>query len=430
MFLVLATGVLVEGVYAVPACDSRIAIDNPARHPFNTVATIRYDKDCIHSLKAYGTGALVGPHMLLTAGHVVYNRGEGKKNQTCNYIQPAAYLDEASGDIIYPYGERTISDTKYKKTNNKYVDQSYSSVADVDYGAIHIVCPFEDINTYMPMVFDYRSGFVNMSGYPIEDLPDSTRGGEQWRVSGNVTSTFDRRMVYDARSTGGASGAPVWEFQSGSQTRRLIAVNRGHSSQCNGLGPRLVWQNEGLINTWLDWQPTLSEKVAQGCAKLQTLPITWSGLLTAYKKNPRLKLFKPKQLRLVKRPRNIRNNTKANFRVYQYIQYQKFVWEEFLTNSKKPKSTRYIRLIKPVKKWLNVRESQILLSASATWVEQKPSGKYQKKGPVGKLVPIPMPKETKRLRNDKKKDNSIDMDFDESRKPQLKEKQRRVIKRL
>ena len=401
-------------VFSAPACDTRIAIDNPARHPFNTVATVRFDKTCTHSLAAWGSGALVGPHLVLTAGHVVFSRSKGQKNQTCNYIQPAAYLDETSGTIIYPYGERTISDTKYKKANNKWADPSYSPAAEVDYGGIQLVCPFEDITTYMPMVFDYTSSFINMSGYPVSDLPAPASVGEQWRVSGDVTNTTDRKMTYDARSTGGASGGPVWEFQSGSQTRRLIAVNRGHNTSCNGTAARLVWQNERLINAWLDWRPNMAEKISQGCARIAAGPISFQDLLDRYKSKS-FKLFTPQELRLTKPPRNLRKRTKPDFRVYQIIENQKFVWDEFLSKPGNRKSTRYIRLMQPEKKWLSLDESQTLLSASATWTDQKPSGKYKKRGPVGEIVAFPMPLDKEEAVDRGKKNLTSDEDMDRIR---------------
>lgn len=392
------------------SCDERIDIANPARHPFNTIATIRYDNSCTHNLQSWGTGSLVGPHMLLTAGHVVYNRNAGMKNQTCNYIQPGAYHDSASNQIIYPYGERTIDDVKYKKTNNKWADQSYSPERDVDYGAIHLVCPFEDINTYMPMVFDYAPEFINMSGYPIKDLPNPANGGDQWRDAGDVNNYVSRRMYYDVRSTGGASGAPVWEFSSGSQTRRLVAVNAAHSTRCNGLGPRLVWQNEQLINEWLDWRPTLAEKAAHGCANFKYTPFGLPEIMQAYK-NGTFKPFNSKELRLVAKPQ--KPSAKPSHRVYQFIQNQLFVWDEYLVGD--ANSKRYIRLLEPQEQWLKMGEATALLSASASWVTQQPSGRYQKRGKIGATKSFPMPEDKHIEGSTTPVDQSIDSDFDKTK---------------
>lgn len=392
IFSVLASTVA-SGAQAVPACDSRINIANPERFPFNTVATIRYDKDCQHDLKAWGTGALVGPHMLLTAGHVVYNRAKEKKNQTCNYIQPGAYHDPATNHIVYPYGERTISDTKYKKTNNKWADPTYSPERDVDYGAIRLVCPFEDIDTYIPLVFDFTPSFVNMSGYPSEDLPDSTSLGDQWRDAGDVTSVLDRQLYYDIRSTGGASGAPVWTFNSSDQTRRLIGVNAAHSTQCNGLGPRLVWQNEALILDWLSWTPSLNEKIAEGCA-FQAKLIDFKNLQNSFRAGG-FKNYSARELSLA--PDDLRpdigdQQTERVHKVYQYIQNTMFAWEEHWV-SRDQRRGRVVRLLKPEERWLSQDEARALLSASASWMDQEPSGRFEQRGEIGDPTPLPMPRE-------------------------------------
>ena len=391
-------------------CDDRIDINNPARFPFNTIATVRFDKDCIADYKAWGSGTLVGPHMLLTAGHVVYNRSAGMKNQTCNYIQPGAYHDAATGDIVYPYGERTISDTKYKKTNTKWADQTYTPERGVDYGAIRIVCPFEDINTYMPMVFDLSPSFINTSGYPIDDLPLTGNIGDQWRGAGPVTtvSVANRTITYDQRSTGGASGAPVWVYNAGVGTRRVTAVNTAHSTACNGIGTRLVWQNETLIGDWLDWTPSVAEQSAEGCAPPSYADISVSDLMNDFN-NKVFKRYSKNELRLIKVPKLAAEV--ATHRVYQFIQNQKFVWDEYENDEKQ----RYVKLIEPEQKWLDLTEAQALLSASESWVDQAPSGLYEKRGKIGQTwndsnqdLPFDGGIDTKKPSDD----NSLDWDFD------------------
>lgn len=392
------------------ACDDRIDINNPARFPFNTIATVRYDKDCVGDYKAWGSGTLVGPHMLLTAGHVVYNRNAGMKNQTCNYIQPGAYHDAATGDIVHPYGERAITDIKYKKTNNKWADQSYSPKRGVDYGAIRIVCPFEDINTYMPMVFDLNPTFINTSGYPVEDLP-STGGsiGDQWRGAGSVTSQADRTITYDQRSTGGASGAPVWIYNAGAGTRRITAVNTAHSNSCNGIGTRLVWQNEDLLNDWLDWEPSWLEKVTEGCPSLAPFPNSGlENLLDGFNKRA-FKRYTKNELRLTEAPKNVANS--ASYRVYQFIRNQKFVWEEYQTTEKQ----RYLKLLEPEERWLSTTEAQALLSASESWTDQKPSGLYETRGKVGQRwngAGHQLPFDQDNDGKNSKSDDTIDRDYD------------------
>ena len=356
---------------AVPACDDRIAIDNPVRFPFETIAALRYDNDYDGDFESRGSGAVVGPHMVLTCGHCVYNRDNGVWNDDDIYIAPAMYQDNTN-TTVYPFGTRIASE---KRTNTKWTDQNYSPESDVDYGSLGFVCPFEDLTTYIPLVFDYEPGFVNMSGYPTEDLPDTSRSRDQWRGAGDVTDTTDRKLTYDVRSTGGASGAPVWEYQAPDE-RRLIAVNRGHSTECNGLGPRLVWQNENLILTWLEWQPTLFEQNAAGCVEL--VRTSWDAL-NSYFNSHRAELMSLQDLRLVE-PIPGRNVHPVR-RVVQVIENTLYFWEEYALDANAPNGPRYLRMLKPEPHWLSVEEAQVLLSASRRWTEQPASGKYTTYGP-------------------------------------------------
>ena len=97
---------IVSAVRASETCDTRIALDNPERFPFNTITTLRYDADFDGDLSATGSGALVSPYMVLTAGHCVYMRSESHYIWADIHIQPAAHLD-GSGDIVRgPQGGR------------------------------------------------------------------------------------------------------------------------------------------------------------------------------------------------------------------------------------------------------------------------------------------------------------------------------------
>jgi hypothetical protein len=237
------------------------------------------------------------------------------------------------------------------------------------------VCPFEELATYVPLVFDYEPGFVNMSGYPTEDLPDTARSRDQWRGADAVTATTDRQLTYDVRSTGGASGAPVWEYQAPDE-RRLIAVNRGHSTECNGLGPRLVWQNEDLILTWLAWQPTLNQKLAAGCAEI--VRMTW-GELNSYFNSHRAELMSLQDLRLIEPIPG--GNVRPVRRVVQVIENTLYFWEEYALDANAPNGSRYLRMLKPEPHWLSVEAAQVLLTASRRWTEQRASSQFTTYGP-------------------------------------------------
>ncbi len=370
--------------HAVPACDERVNITNPDRVPFQWIAGQRQDKDDDGDFDFISSGTLVSPHFVLTCGHCVFNRTEGHKATGSFTVAPAMNRDNTSGLIVYPHGTRVVSQDKYKVTNDKWVDPTFTPESNVDYGGLKIVCPFEDITTYMPVVFDYEPDFVNMSGYPTEDLPDPTNTLDQWRDAGDVSSIQARLLTYDVRSTGGASGAPVWVYNE-ADGRRLVAVNRGHSNECNGLGPRTVWNNENLITTWMSWAPTAIESIA--CVSPPPAPRTFPQLREIYLGGARLLLTR-EQLRL-DTPPDVVNGTPKR-RVYQWIENTFYAWEEYAGNA----GGRYLRMTQPLQRILSITDARVLLSASQSWQGQVASGRYTTFGPSLTEQPLAQPVST------------------------------------
>lgn len=380
----IAASLIAPLAHAAPACDDRINISNPDRVPFQWNVGQRQDADLDGIFDFISSGTLVGPHLVLTCGHCAYNRSDGHKALGSFTIAPAMNRDNTTDTVVYPHGTRVVTDDKYKVTNNKWVDPTYSPEAGVDYGGLNIVCPFEDITTYMPVVFDVDPSFVNISGYPIEDLPDPSNTLDQWRGAGDVTDLQDRIVTYDVRSTGGASGAPVWLYNQ-ADGRRMVALNRGHSTECNGLGPRLVWNNENLITTWMAWRPSGIESVA--CASPILRDWTFNDLRDVYLGGQR-ELLSRKTLRLNDPPATVTGTPKR--RVYQWIENTFYAWEEYAGSA----GGHYLRMTRPQQRILPTVDAQVLLSASQSWQGQVASGRHTTFGPHLTETPLAQPIDT------------------------------------
>jgi V8-like Glu-specific endopeptidase len=365
----------------VPACDERDPINLPTSFPWNTICTLRYDADYDGILGAVGSGVLITPYTVLTAGHCVYNRNEGHYNYSDIHVQPAAYLNGAT--ITYPYGTR-IAD--HKHTNSRWADLSYTAKGDVDYGCLHLICPFEELDTFVPLRFEYSPSLVNMAGYPVEDLPDSSRTYDMWFDAGDVTDVDDRQLEYDTRSTGGASGAPVWVLFGDTGERYVVAVNRAHNTECNGLGCRLVDQNEDLIRDWMDYEPTFAEKLAAGCA-FELVAMPFSGLINFYLEHPQ-QLFSAEALRLTNPSQN---PGEPSARMFQIIGNTFYEWEEFQIEPGSPNTQRFLRMVSPQQQWLNVNQARVLLTASIKWAGNVPGQGNEETAPNTGGFPFPNP---------------------------------------
>lgn len=358
---------------AVPVCDERTAIDEPTLYPWQTISALGYDRNHDGDFEARGSATVVGPYLALTCGHCVFKRNKGEWNTSDIHIIPGMY--EEANNAVYPYGSRVAV---VKRTNTRWADPTFPNPIDVDYGSLGYICPFEDLSTYMAMVFEYDAYFVNMSGYPTEDLPDPTRNQDQWRGAGAVEALFDRRLRYDIRSTGGASGAPVWAYNP-ADGRRIVGVNRGHTSDCNGLGPRLVSENEAVIIDWLAWAPTPLQKAAAGCPDI--LPVmTLAQLFAYFMANPTM-AFTATQLNLG--PSRAINGPPLRS-VIQVIENQPYRWEEYASDPEEPQGPRFLRMTYPELRVLTTPEARAILTASQIWLDQPPSGNYTE---IGQSLP-------------------------------------------
>ena len=357
--------------------DERVVVQNPARVPFYTIAKV----DLGPAGGGRGSAALVGPCTLLTNAHVVYNR---KKDQfrAVSLVHPGSYYDEGRNQSVDPYGSK--ADSK-RATNTKWVDTGDD---DYDYGAIFVSSPFPGITTFMTVVFEQEPSFINVAGYPSEGLPSNGRGSaqEQWRGSGAINKYESRLMYYEATSSGGGSGSPVWAFYPSTGERRLVGVNRAHSKTYNGIGTRFVSQNEDLITGWL--QEPCSDAARRSAAR-----IDFSSLLRERRTltGDPIVVRQPDAFGLVPAPQSLEGLVPAR-RVAQWIEGQFYRWEEFspagpnaletvdrggalgLVRGRPPQ--RFIRLLEPERRVLSREEAAVLLSASMLW-QREPAAPTQ-----------------------------------------------------
>jgi V8-like Glu-specific endopeptidase len=338
--------------------DERIRIADPARFPFDTVAKVKLGPEG----GGRGTAFLVAPCTLLTNGHVVWN-GTTNDWRVIASIHPASYYDESIGAAVDPYGSRVPSGQATNTSWTATLDPDY------DYGAIFISSSFESLglDTYMPVVFGEEPGFINLSGYPSEDLPDSTAGAgqEQWRGFGDVELYDTRLMYYDATSSGGASGSPVWVFYTSGE-RYVVSVNRGHSTTYDGIGTRFVAANQNLVENWMS--RTCSAFAATRAANLFVDGMTLRGARIQRLPADQLNVMEPAHTDQLLRTRS----------VVQYIEGQLYRWDEYSPRGEAPRRVgpdsfavprRALHLTRPENRWLSADEATLLLSASTLWMK-------------------------------------------------------------
>lgn len=191
--------------------DERLQITNTTEYPWRCIASLRIT--AADGSGWIGTGWLVGPRILLTAGHVVYMADQG------GWAQQIEIIPGRDG-LNFPFGSCIATDFRSVQGWTQNRDSNF------DYGAI--LLPAENRLGDQLGWFGYQvhtdeelAGFnINVSGYP-GDKPDGT----QWLMSGPIKTVNERTFVYDIDTAGGQSGGPVWITFEGDDGRYGVGVH-------------------------------------------------------------------------------------------------------------------------------------------------------------------------------------------------------------
>lgn len=197
--------------------DDRKKITATKKYPWRTICSLRIKaKD---GTRWIGTGFLIGPRTVITAGHVVYMHKHG------GWAKSIEVIPGRNGSKK-PYGSCTSSKfhsvkgwTKSKKRVN-------------DYGAIILPknCKLGNKVGYFGYanysLFKLLGLKVNLSGYP-GDKPSGT----QWWHCRKIKLVTPRTLIYNIDSAGGQSGSPVWKYKNGK--RYVVGIHTNGSSLGN-----------------------------------------------------------------------------------------------------------------------------------------------------------------------------------------------------
>jgi V8-like Glu-specific endopeptidase len=369
--LVLVSCLLVALCIAgVAKADERTVITDPIWFPWYTFVKVQI------GTSGRGSGVLVAPCTILTNGHVVYNRSISDW-ETIASVHPGSYYDQSSGHAVDPFGSRTNLGLA---TNTGWADTGQQKY---DYAAIFVDSSFESLglDTYIPIAFESKPDYINVAGYPSEDLPSTQAGAasEQWWGYGDVKAWYPRMVHYEASSSGGQSGGPVWVYYASSGDRYLVGVNKGHTnSDLDGKGVRFVTQNEDLIGSWM------AETCSSGLTASRAA-VSFRTLLAKRKTmaGRQIAMMTPASLRLIDAPAGQRSPVLLR-RVIQWIEGERYKLEEYARGSgsetagrEGAKSSlpagsapqeRFIRLLQPENRFLTAQEAAVLLSASRLWL--------------------------------------------------------------
>jgi glutamyl endopeptidase len=223
--------------------DDRVRVSNASEYPWRCICSLLITAST--GAQYLGTAWLVGPRLLLTAGHCVYMSDEGGWVREIEVI-PGRDADQR------PFGSAMARDFRSVTGWTQDGDSNY------DYGAILLP---EDSKYgeqlgwfgYASRGDDYLRGItVNLSGYPGDGGPAHV-DGTQWFDTRTIEEVQERQITYVADTYGGQSGAPVWETTSDG-SRYGVAVHTFGTAVHNG-GTRITGDVFDNIVLWSGQAP-------------------------------------------------------------------------------------------------------------------------------------------------------------------------------
>lgn len=217
--------------------DDRIQITSTEVYPWRVHASLLIT--AADNSQWIGTGWFIGPHTLMTAGHVVYIRNSGVPGRD-GWVRSILVMPGRNGNSL-PYGSITSNNFRSVTGWIDWGDWNY------DYGAI--ILPSDLGNTTGWFGFgvwsdsDLLSSIGNISGYP-GDKPSGT----QWYDYHQIASVDSRKVYYDIDTYGGQSGSAVYRIINGN--RYGIAIHAYGGATTNS-GTRIVTP---VFNNMLAWK--------------------------------------------------------------------------------------------------------------------------------------------------------------------------------
>jgi glutamyl endopeptidase len=221
----------------VHGSDDRVQITNTSTYPWSVHASLLIT--AADNSQWIGTGWFIGPHTLMTAGHVVHIKNSGVPGRD-GWVKSITVMPGRNGNNL-PFGSAISNNFRSTTGWTSSGNENY------DYGAIILSNDLGNTTGWLGFgVYadaDLLNSTVNISGYP-GDKPSGT----QWYHYNRVASVNSQKVYYDVDSAGGQSGSAVYRVINGN--RYAVAIHAYGGATTNS-GTRIVTP---VYNNMISWK--------------------------------------------------------------------------------------------------------------------------------------------------------------------------------
>lgn len=221
----------------VHGADNRVQINNTSVYPWRVHCSLLIT--AADNSKWIGTGWFIGPHTVMTAGHVVYIKNSGVAGRD-GWVKNILVMPGRNGNTL-PFG--SVTSTNFRSVTG----WTQSGSEYYDYGAIILPTNLGNKTGWFGFgVYsdsDLVSSVGNIAGYP-GDKPSGTL----WYDFHKIASVNSRKVYYDIDTYGGQSGSSVYRIINGG--RYGIAIHAYGGATTNS-GTRIVTP---VFNNMVAWK--------------------------------------------------------------------------------------------------------------------------------------------------------------------------------
>jgi len=227
-------------VFAPSHFDTRELVEQTAEWPNSVHGLVAVDFD---NTRCWGTGILIGPNIVLTAAHNLYDFDK----RIYAKLETMQFLPGINGQQL-PFD--------FVEVEQHFISPNYITERTEDYAILILKEPIGYKTGYFglcPEPEDPESQDINIYGYPFDKVEDRRNTYEMWRASGEVGRIDPvRGIISHVISTNlGQSGSGVW-YKKG---RDYYIYGVHISTSATGLGKRATLLTKACykrIYAWLE----------------------------------------------------------------------------------------------------------------------------------------------------------------------------------
>jgi hypothetical protein len=208
-------------------------------YAFMDVCLISVSFDGTTTPARFGSGAIIGPHTILTASHVLWDNDLGQGATSVGvypgYAQGGAPISGNLGQI------------HYFQVNDSTATTILTSFAVNDFAVIDVGTDLSQYGWFGHWE-NFTSGGVNVSGYPGLSGIQVTETGHA-----NVDSQFQVLDYPTIAVPHGMSGGPLWVVDPATSMPAVVGlVSVGFDTRVGGFSPQLTSSNWQTIQAWVE----------------------------------------------------------------------------------------------------------------------------------------------------------------------------------